>query len=376
MPLVPPMKKLVVNSESRLINFDLYNRFKIFRPELFGSTNFTPVSTEYQNITYASLNYYSPLILDPVEMISNSPNNLSWKMLKGLENILENSSLIGITDTYYFWNYQLETFAKRNRIPFYTIIWCNLPNHISSWLPPYSIITNKVIKNSELFILRNYKAYEFTDSIGIPRSKTRVIYPGISLEQFTPAKIKQVSEKIRILYVGALSEAKGIRLLLQAFAAISKENNVELHIAGKGALTNEIINASNYLPIVYHGQVNYSQLPTLYQTADIFCSPSQTSSILGIPFWHEYFSYTLLEAQASGLPIIATKSGGIVEEVEPQNSFIEEQNLDQLIAALNDMINDTEKRNEIGLKNRLFAEKKYDLAIQSELLENELVKLV
>ncbi|MDQ3098619.1 MAG: glycosyltransferase family 4 protein [bacterium] len=370
------MKKLTVNSESRLVNLDLYNRFQDFRPHLYGTESFSPNINSFPNIAYTPLPYRKPFGFDPLELKYKNPNNMSWQTLSNIESVLEGSSLIGITDTYYFWNYQAVQFAKKNKIPAYTVIWCNLPRHISSWLPPYSWITKQVINNTSLFILRNNKAYEFTDSLKIPREKTIVIYPGINLERFTPALNKDNST-VKILYVGGLTKAKGIVTLLKAFSQVFQSiKKIELHIAGSGQFEEMIRNASTELPIKYYGRIDYSQLPEIYRSADIFCSPSETDTLASFPIWREYFSYTLLEAQASGLPIITTKSGGITEEVDCQNGFVAEADVNKLATELSKMINDSDERIRLGKLNRARAEKLFDNKIQATLLESELLKLV
>ena len=90
-------------------------------------------------------------------------------------------------------------------------------------LLPYSYIASQVIKHTNLFILRNQKAYEFTDSLGIPRDKTVMIYKGVDLAKFKP-KQKPVFSKNTgsLIFVGQLHEDKGLITLVKAFTSLVK----------------------------------------------------------------------------------------------------------------------------------------------------------
>jgi glycosyltransferase involved in cell wall biosynthesis len=293
-----------------------------------------------------------------------------------MEQYLEKSDLIGITDTYYFWNYQAVKYAILHNIPIYTVIWCNIPYHITSYVPPYSYITQKVIDNTQLFILRNEKALEFTRSLHIPESKIKIIHKGIDLQKFTPPPRGVNREEINILYVGAITKAKGVDALIKAFLNIEKNYPITLTLAGTGPLENAIENLSHSHKIYFKHNVPYKDLPSLYQNADIFCSPSRIHKALGITLWQEYFSYTLMEAQAAGLPIVTTPTGGIVEEVDERNYFVEDIDSFQLEKSLVQLITNESERKNLGEINRQRAEKQYDSKIQARLTEEALLKIV
>jgi glycosyltransferase involved in cell wall biosynthesis len=314
---------------------------------------------------------------DPAQIISKGSNNLSWKYLPNLESHLKNANILGISDTYYFWNYQAVRYAKKNNIPLYTIVWCNMPNHFSKIVPPYSFITREIAKNTSLFILRNNEAYKFTDSLNIPREKTKMIYAGVDLNHFSPRKYSPPQNDIvKILFIGSLIEAKGILDILRAFTDLYETHkNIELVIAGAGPLEKTIEKYATKYPITYTKFVDYKNLPELYQQADIFCSPSKTQKPFGLPIHREFFPYTALEAQASALPIITSNIGGLPEAVGKDNIIIDEANTEQLKNAIEKLVIDQTLRQKIGLHNRTRAENLFDVKKQSQLTEDAILML-
>ncbi|RYY05996.1 MAG: glycosyltransferase, partial [Sphingobacteriaceae bacterium] len=101
------------------------------------------------------------------------------------------------------------------------------------------------------------------------------------------------------LYVGRLSEEKGIMLLLSAFSA----GTYKLKIAGDGPLKEDVISyASKYPNIEFLGSVNQAAILTLMQQCTALVFPS---------LWFEGMPLTIIEAFACGTPIIASKLGAM-----------------------------------------------------------------
>lgn len=141
--------------------------------------------------------------------------------------------------------------------------------------------------------------------------KTKTIIPnGIDIEVFNPQqpKIKKFLDgKINLLFVGRIEERKGLIYLLKALQILNKKyNNLRLIIAGDGP---ERENCENFAKenklsnTVFLGNIE-KELPSLYATCDIFCAPS----IFG-----ESFGLVILEAMASGLPVVGFANQGYKE---------------------------------------------------------------
>ena len=118
------------------------------------------------------------------------------------------------------------------------------------------------------------------------------------------------------LTVGSLDKNKNQSLLLRAFADGFKRKSALLRIAGEGSLRSELEKLSKYLGIVnqvrFLGQIPREKVLEEMQSAHCFVLPSN----------YETFGVVLIEALACGLPLIATRSGGPEDIVNPGNGLL------------------------------------------------------
>lgn len=136
-----------------------------------------------------------------------------------------------------------------------------------------------------------------------------IIPNGIDLNFFTPGvePLPQYQDgKINLLFVGRLEKRKGLEYLLKAYKLFKPDYpDCRLIIVGPGTrLRNkyEKMIAQSGLPdVVFTGQVGYEELPRYYKTADIFCAPATG---------RESFGIVLLEAMATGKPVVASSISG------------------------------------------------------------------
>lgn len=356
-----------------------YNTFRKMKIRYVAATQ-SPYATTVklnEDIDLINKKFVPKYFVDPVSLIQRTVNNMSLVDIDDIENLVKSCDVVNLTDYYYSFNDQIVKLAKKYKKPVVTIIWTTIPSHITTRVPPYSLYSKSVIDNTDLFILRCQKALNFTDSVSIPRSKTTVIYKGVDLKHFHPSKKNKSANPLNILYVGVLHESKGVRELVGAFEKLLEDGyRVKLTVAGRGPMSNFISEKSKHLPINYLGFVTYDKLAEVYRNADIFCSPSKYLRFFGLKIWEEYFSYTLMEAQASGLPIVATDTGGIAEEVGSRNLLVKPENAQVLYLALRELVTNRRKREDIGLLNSKRAMKYFDAAKQAKLTENTILELL
>ena len=372
-------KMAVVRAFPRIPECSFYTFFTKMKVKLIGNNQKIAnlFKDSGRNIESVYLRLKPAYFLDPIKLIYRHETHRSWSFFDELEDSVRDCNVINISDTFYFYCGQCAEISEKLKKPLVTIVWETLPGHPATYLPPYCLNVKKVINNTRLFILRSKRALNFTDSLNIPHSKVEVIYKGIDLAKFYPPKTLKLGKPLTILYVGQLVKPKGVGDLLKAFIKLyQRYKNVELVLAGTGYLKEQIVTLSKIYPIRYLGYIDYFRLPEIYRNAHIFCSPSREERYFGTLVGEERFSYTLMEAQASGLPIVATKCGGILEEIGKENLLVEQGDVVGLTLALEKLIKDKSLLERLGKLNRKRAEELFDVRKQAKKTEEAIYSII
>lgn len=142
----------------------------------------------------------------------------------------------------------------------------------------------------------------------------RIIPAGVDTLRFHPQRAarSEKREARRVLFVGRLDARKGLAVLLRAMPIVRQQvPDVRLDVVGKGPLEDRARRLVEKLGIrdivTFHGFVTNEALPGLYAAADVYCAPSLGGEAFGI---------VLLEAMASGTPVIASNITGYNEVVK------------------------------------------------------------
>jgi glycosyltransferase involved in cell wall biosynthesis len=166
---------------------------------------------------------------------------------------------------------------------------------------------------------------------------------GIDVERFAGAVASTKLKKqynlhdFTILFVGRLSEEKGIIYLLEALGSLQAAGkSFTAIIVGSGPLEAKLQQyiADNDLAksVIMTGWIDNSELPTYYKTADVMVGPSL----------HEAQGLVFLEALAAGLPVITTTAGGTKDFVKNEvNGFlVEPRSPHQIVDVLTTLYDD------------------------------------
>jgi glycosyltransferase involved in cell wall biosynthesis len=146
---------------------------------------------------------------------------------------------------------------------------------------------------------------------GLNRDRLAVLCNPIAPSPATPSQSENYSEDINLLFIGRLSQEKGVDILLRAFQSVQQRHlQARLTLLGSGpeerALRNLAAELNLTQSVHFAGHVDPAPY---YAAATLFVLPSRYE---GIP-------NALLEAAAAGLPIVATPaSGGLVELLQNQ----------------------------------------------------------
>jgi len=220
---------------------------------------------------------------------------------------------------------------------------------------------------------------------------------GVDIKRFQPASDRrQARRPCRLLFVGRISPDKGVHVLMKAFDAVARERpDLELTLIGKPGmmpmdvlgvllkddaalealrdfygrstfawLSKEVLGQrSSYLGHVkkllspqtaarahFRGTVSLPELQSLYQEADLLILPS---------IWQESYGLPVAEAMASGVPVLATRSGGVPELVEDGVSgrLVPRFDVHALTHVLREMLADPDRLWAMGQAARTRAEK-------------------
>ncbi|MBA3884077.1 MAG: glycosyltransferase [Chthoniobacterales bacterium] len=210
-------------------------------------------------------------------------------------------------------------------------------------------------------------------SLGCPAEKLRLCRTGVPLKDFPYVQREApVDGKWRLLQACRLIPKKGVATTLCAFAIFQKEfPNAELSIAGKGPLQAHLEELAEELGIAskvhFHGFLSQPQLMDLYARSHIFMHPSETppdQNQEGIP-------NSVLEAMSTGLPIAATRHGGIPEAVEEGRGgfLVEERDFEALAARIEEIARSPYAFREMGVLGSEFVAANFEQSAQIRQLE-------
>ncbi len=148
---------------------------------------------------------------------------------------------------------------------------------------------------------------------GFDPAKLKILPRGLDTELFHPArrepeffeKFGEHDGEIRLLYVGRISREKDLDLLAAAYRRLRDEGlPVQLFVVGHGPYSEAF--AKSLPEAIFMGYLTGNELAAAYASADIFVFPSTTDT----------FGNVILEAQACGLPVVVSDSGGPKELVQ------------------------------------------------------------
>jgi len=203
---------------------------------------------------------------------------------------------------------------------------------------------------------------------GCAPQKTILHYIGVDTDFFSPSPAPRAAN--RILFVGRLVTKKGLIHLIRAMERVQRAvPTAEVVVAGDGplrqAMEREV--AARGVRLAFLGVQTPAQVRELMRGATVLCGPG----VVAMSGDAEGLGIVFLEAQAVGLPVVASTSGGIAEGiVEGETGLLHPPgDEDALAEHLITLLSDSERRARFGEAGRAHVLRHFDLRRQTAILE-------
>jgi colanic acid/amylovoran biosynthesis glycosyltransferase len=232
-----------------------------------------------------------------------------------------------------------------------------------SWMR-YALGKKRLQGDGALFLAVSDALRQRAIARGYPEARTLTHYNGVDLDRFRPDVAPR--EPGLVLHVGRLVEKKGTKVLIEAMAGFAGAN---LAIIGDGPLRDALERQAQKLGerIRFLGALPADEVAQWMRRASVLAAPSVTATdgdAEGLP-------NVVVEAAASGLPVVGTNHSGIPEAIEDGNSgfLVAEGDSGALAARLAELLGSESLRNEMGIAARRLAERKFNRQMLTDRLE-------
>jgi glycosyltransferase involved in cell wall biosynthesis len=162
------------------------------------------------------------------------------------------------------------------------------------------------------------------------RGEHIVLPLGVDVERFTPLSRPAPTGTLRVGFVGRLIPHKGVDVLVRA---VAPDPRLFLEVFGAGPEEERLRELATTLGagerVHFHGYVDEADVPGLYRRFDVLAVPSVPTA-----GWIEQFGRVVVEAQASGVPVVASESGALPEVVGDSGVLVPPRDPDSLQQAL------------------------------------------
>ena len=195
---------------------------------------------------------------------------------------------------------------------------------------------------------------------GVPAERIEVLPMGVDLDHFSVNPVRSGEGPLRILCVSRLEPEKGVIDLVVAVRVLRDQGiEAELTLAGEGSQRARLEQLAHALgvddAVDLVGTIPYAEIPALHREADVFALASAPRAT-----WQEQFGFAIVEAMASGLPVLAGASGSLDEVVGDDAQLVRPEDPRSLAAALAQLAGDADLRRSRGARNRARAEQRFD----------------
>jgi glycosyltransferase involved in cell wall biosynthesis len=235
----------------------------------------------------------------------------------------------------------------------------------------YPLLRRRLAREGHLFLCASSFIRQRLLDTGFPESRTHTHYIGVDCQTIRPRGDSE--EQPLILHVARLVEVKGTRYLLRAFARVAQvHDRVRLLIIGDGPLRRPLRALAASLGVgdrvEFLGALPHTEVLSMMRKAATLVLPG----IRTTTGREEGLGMVLLEAAATGVPIIGSRVGGIPEcMVDGKTGFlVPERDEEALARRMVELLKDPFRRHSMGAAGRALVEDRFDINRQTAALEN------
>ena len=229
---------------------------------------------------------------------------------------------------------------RRQRAPY---VLYSAQNIDKRYPPPFRWLERWALRHAAALSVCNSEAGRICERKGFPGAAT-LIPLGVDTQRFSPGPEGPAGEVPVIGYVGRLEPHKGVHVLLEAVARLDRAT---LRVAGAGpeeeALRARVAELRIGDRVELVGSVGQDQLPDFYRGLDVLAVPS-----LPTPAWLEQFGRVVVEAMASGVPVVASDTGALPDVVGVAGLLVPPGDPEALATALKSVLEDDATRGELS----------------------------
>ena len=203
--------------------------------------------------------------------------------------------------------------------------------------PPFSWMDKYVCNHADFALVGNPEAEQVWRSKGYDGPLKLVPQFGVDPDTFTPNDGPRPQRPFTIGFAGRLVPEKGVDIAIRA--ALGVHHPWRMLIAGEGPAKGYFSTQAGILNIggqvEFVGSIGSTAMPDFYHRIDVLVLPSLTK-----PNWKEQFGRVLIEAMASGVPVVGSDSGAIPWVIGDAGLIVPEDDEEALRGALLSLIHD------------------------------------
>jgi phosphatidylinositol alpha-1,6-mannosyltransferase len=285
----------------------------------------------------------------------------NFKQLAGVLSGHDYDLLYVWSEPYSFAAHQIATMSRKN------VAFCfwTAQNLHKSHPFPLCEFENRVLERADGWLAAGNLVYETMIARGYPAERGQVLTLAVDTSAFRPNTSDETAEVLRDLglkppvigFLGRLTEEKGLDILMASLEQVDLSLPWSLFLMGNGPYESKIagwIKKRSLTERVKIRLLTHCDVPRCLAAMDLLIAPSQTRE-----HWKEQFGRMLIEAFASGVPVIGSDSGEIPYVVDKAGKIVPEGDVGAWAKAIEEMLRNPAARKryrQVGLKrSRLFS---------------------